>query len=153
MLATDALASDEGFRAMVLLTFEHLFGMRSLFVRFVQTVMMVVEACHVNICAAVTLLQRDGFLDRVDAVYTSIESQTSLGSLHAHSQLFVQCLHQHTSLHNVLNMLRSACKFVVREYVAYKTHVCRQVSHGNGEVLEYQKSKKRRGLTTNLQHV
>ena len=136
MLATDALASDEGFRAMVLLTFEHLFGMRSLFVRFVQTVMMVVEACHVNICAAVTLLQRDGFLDRVDAVYTSIESQTSLGSLHAHSQLFVQCLHQRTRLHDNSNMLRSDCKNIVSDYLDYKKHVCRQVHSGKGVSLE-----------------
>ena len=36
-----------------------------------------------------------GVLGRVDAVDTSIEAQTSTGSLHAHSQVFVQRLHQH----------------------------------------------------------
>ena len=39
-----------------------------------------------------------GILGRVDAVYMSIEAQTSTGSLHAHSQVVVQCLHQHTCL-------------------------------------------------------
>ena len=37
-----------------------------------------------------------GILGRVDAVYTYIEAQESTGSLHAHSQVVVQCLHQHT---------------------------------------------------------
>ena len=47
-----------------------------------------------------------GILGRVDAVYTSIEAQQSTGSLHAHSQVFVLCFHQHTSLSDILQELR-----------------------------------------------
>ena len=43
-----------------------------------------------------------GILRRVDAVYTSIEARKSTGSLHAHSQYIVQCLHQHPSLSDML---------------------------------------------------
>ena len=39
-----------------------------------------------------------GILGRVDAVSAPVEAQTSAGSLHSHSQVFVQCLHQHTYL-------------------------------------------------------
>ena len=43
-----------------------------------------------------------GILGRVDAVYTSIEPQQPTGSLHAHSQVVVQCVHQHDCLSEIL---------------------------------------------------
>ena len=60
----------------------------------------------------------------MDAGFTSIEAQKSKGSLHAHSQLFVQCLHQHTPLVDVLRVLRKDRGDLVRKYLVYKAHAC-----------------------------
>lgn len=68
-----------------------------------------------------------GIFGRVDAVYTSIEAQKSTGSLHAHSQVFVQCLHQHTNLYQIMEKIREKPDGIVQEYLRYKEHVCRQV--------------------------
>lgn len=68
-----------------------------------------------------------GIFGRVDAVYTSIEAQKSTGSLHAHSQVFVQCLHQRTNIYQILQQLREKTDSIVREYLRYKEHVSRQV--------------------------
>ena len=62
----------------------------------------------------------------MDAWLTSIEAQKSKGSLHAHSQLFVQCLHQHTPLADVLRVFRQNRGDLVRKYLVYKAHVCRE---------------------------
>ena len=43
-----------------------------------------------------------GAFGRADAVFISIEAQKSSGCLHAHCQLFVQCMHQHTLMHHIL---------------------------------------------------
>jgi len=67
-----------------------------------------------------------GSLGRLDAGYTSIEAQKSKGSLHAHSQLFVQCLHQHTPLIEVLSQIKGSKGDVVSKYLQYKAHVCKQ---------------------------
>ena len=53
--------------------------------------------------------------------------QKSRGSLHARSQLFIECLHQHTPLIEVLRSLRSGGNDLVRRYLMYKEHVSRQV--------------------------
>ena len=62
----------------------------------------------------------------MDAAFTSIEAQKSKGSLHAHSQLFVQCMHQHTPLVEVLRALRAKGGNLVQKYLVYKAHVCRE---------------------------
>ena len=48
-----------------------------------------------------------GIFVRIDAILTSIEAQQSTGSLHAHSQLFIQCLHQHNSLDDIIAILQN----------------------------------------------
>ena len=93
-LATDALASVDGFRIMVHLTCSHLFGM------------IRCQNCPDCNCSAEPCQDmfgsnakaEGGISGRIDAVYTSIEAQRSTGRLHAHSQVVVQCLHKHTSL-------------------------------------------------------
>eukprot|EP00959_Pyramimonas_sp_CCMP1952_P333029 6973593-Pyramimonas_sp.AAC.1 len=47
-----------------------------------------------------------GAFGRVDAYYASIEAQKSTGSLRAHCQVFIQCLHQHTPLEEVFEIVR-----------------------------------------------
>ena len=56
-----------------------------------------------------------------------MEAQKSTGSLHAHSQVFVQCLHQHTSIYQIMQELKEKPDAIVKEYLKYKEHVCRQV--------------------------
>ena len=66
-------------------------------------------------------------LGRVDSIYGSIEAQKSAGSLHLHMQVFVQCLHQHTPLHTLLEKIRSTLPHLFNDYAKYKAHVCRQI--------------------------
>ena len=124
LIAKDSLASVEGFRVMVMLAYEHLFGMR------------VCPNCpHCNHdehdnpcqdCFGSNATPEGGVFGRIDAGYTSFEAQKSTGSLHAHSQLFVQCLHQHEPLSEVLKQLTVKPELAER-YLKYKEHVCRQV--------------------------
>ena len=124
ILARDALASVDGFRVACSVTYEYLWGMR------------VCAFCpDCNNGAASTPCQdifgsnatpEGGSLGRLDAGYTSIEAQKSKGSLHAHSQLFVQCLHQHTPLIEVLRQIKGSGGDVVSKYLQYKAHVCKQ---------------------------
>ena len=121
IIATDSLASVDGFRVMIQLTFQHLFGIN------------VCQHCpRCNVDESNTPCQdmfgssataEGGFFGRVDAVYTSIEAQKSTGSLHAHSQVFVQCLHQHTSIYDILDTLREKPHNISKEYLRYKEHV------------------------------
>ena len=109
---------------MVLLAYEHLFGMR------------VCPNCpHCNHGEKFRPCQdlfgsnakaEGGVFGRIDAGYTSFEAQKSTGSLHAHSQLFVQCLHQHEPLSEVLVALAEK-PGLVEKYLKFKEHVCRQV--------------------------
>ena len=65
-----------------------------------------------------------GVFGRVDAFFGSIENQKG-GALHLHGQLFAQCLHQHTPLHDVLHKIRTTKADIVKEYLAYANHVSR----------------------------
>ena len=105
ILSRDALASVDGFRVVVSVSYEHLFGMR---------VWAFCPDCNgdagvpcQDLFGSSSSTAEGGIFGRCDAGYTSIEAQKSKGSLHAHSQLFVQCLHQHTPLADVLRRLRA----------------------------------------------
>ena len=76
-----------------------------------------------------------GMFGRGDAVYTSIEAQESTASLHAHSQVFVQCLHQHTSVWENVHNLRTKAGDIVKSSLDYKTNVSRQAYNSNREYL------------------
>jgi hypothetical protein len=117
MISRDALACVDGFRTIVQLFMEYFLGMR----------------CCIDCpnCACADLFGSNarpegGFLGRVDSVYGSIEAQKSAGSLHVHFQVFVQCLHQHTPLHTLLQDFRSTLPDLFNDYAKYKAHVCRQ---------------------------
>ena len=102
ILATDALASVEGFRVMVQLTLQHLFGV----------------TCSHGATPCQDLFgsrarAEGGIFGRVDAVFTSIEAQNTTGSLHAHSQVFTQCLHQRTPLWEIVKQLRKSTGLIV----------------------------------------
>ena len=79
---------------MVHLPFSHLFGMMRC--QNCLECSPSSEPCQDMFGSSAT--SEGGMLGRVDAVYTPIEAQQSTGSLHAHSQVVFQCLHQHTRL-------------------------------------------------------
>ncbi len=128
LLASDPLASVDGFRAIVLFTFKFVFGMR---------------VCHR--CPDCNLGTGDdgiwgcqdffgsnaapegGIFGSSDAVYASIEAQKSSGALHAHCQLFLQCLHQHNPLQHLMALIQKKKPWLVGDYLKYKEHVARQV--------------------------
>ena len=125
ILARDSLASVDGFHMLVLAAYEYLFGMR---------VCPFCPHCnnssHGRPCQDLfgsNALAEGGIFGRIDAGYTSIEAQKSTGSLHAHSQLFVQCLHQHTPLAEIMLYLKQTKDHLVKDYLVYKERVCRQV--------------------------
>ena len=124
MLAKDPLAAVDGFRVLVMLTYKELFGLR------------MCPCCpHCNGAHGVpcqnlfgsSSTAEGGIFGRVGAVYTSIEALKSTGALHAHSQLFVECLHQHTPLVDVMQRITGTGATVVQRYLRYKSHVSRQV--------------------------
>ena len=128
ILARDGLASVEGIKLSILLTYEHLLGMR---------VCVQCPNCTDTKASVETWPCQDLFgnnatpegriFGRVDGAFTSIEAQKSVGSLHAHSQVHVECIHQHTPLHELVPMLVGRHAKVLAEYLKYKEHVCRQV--------------------------
>jgi len=68
-----------------------------------------------------------GIFGRIDAGFTSVEAQKSTGSLHAHSLLWLQCLHQHTPLAEIFVNTSHATKELLDKYLKHKEHVSRQV--------------------------
>jgi len=140
LIAKDSLASVEGFRVMVLLAYKHLFGMR------------VCPNCpHCNHddsadpcqdCFGSNAKSEGGIFGRDDAGYTSFEAQKSTGALHAHSQLFVQCLHQHEPLSQVLTQLTEKPELVER-YMQYKAHVSRQMFAEDGSLKSWEEGRRK----------
>ena len=118
ILSRDVLASVDGFHVIVALVLEHLFG-----VNFCSK-------CPNCTCADLfgsNAKCEGGVLGRVDGVYGSIEAQKSAGSLRVHFQIFVQCLHQHTPLQEILEKYDHNLQELLAEYKDYKEHVCRQI--------------------------
>lgn len=142
LIAKDSLASVDGFKMMVLLAYEHLFGMR------------VCPNCpHCNHdeqqkqqpcqdCFGSNATAEGGVFGRIDAGCTSFEAQKSTGALHAHSQLFVQCLHQHEPLSQVLKRLTEKPE-LIQGYMKYKEHVSRQMFYSEAHVQSWEGGRRR----------
>ena len=132
-LAKDPLASVDGFRMLVLLAYRYLFGMN------------VCPRCpdcnngknaNTSPCQDVfgsSATEVGGIFGRGDAGFTSIEAQKSTGSLHAHSQIFIQCMHQHNPLHKIFRILRENCGNIMEDYLRYHAHVQRQTYAGTSD--------------------
>ena len=122
----DPLASVDGFRLLCSLACEYLFGMR---------VCAFCPDCNNGDNEGVVPCQdlfgsnatpEGGVFGRADGGITSIEAQKSTGSLHAHSQLHVQCIHQHKPLREIFTEITGGNRSLVEKYLLYKSHVCRQ---------------------------
>ena len=133
ILAADALASVEGFRVMVQLTMQYLFGCN--FCPYCPDCATRGDPCQDLFGSSAK--PEGGIFGRVDVVFISIEAQKSTGSLHAHCQVFVQCLHQHTPLWEIIHKLKSERgSAIVDGYLKYKAHVCRQVYASDRDVVD-----------------
>ena len=86
ILAGDALASVDGFRIMVLLTFEHVFGLRCC----ENCPQCNFAGCPCQDSFGSNATAEGGLVGRIDAVFSAIQAQKSTGSLHAHSQFVIQ---------------------------------------------------------------
>eukprot|EP00959_Pyramimonas_sp_CCMP1952_P281746 5889036-Pyramimonas_sp.AAC.1 len=104
ILARDPMASVDGFHILVDATLRQLFGLR--------TCPNCPRCNHAEggfPCQGLfgsNAMPGGGAFGRVDAYYVSIEAQKSTGSLHAHCQVFAQCLHQHAPLEEVFEIVR-----------------------------------------------
>jgi len=67
-----------------------------------------------------------GVFGRVDAVYGSLECQKS-GAYHVHFQVFIQCVHQFTTLPELQRWGRKPLLELLRKYSTYSAHVTRKV--------------------------
>ena len=128
-LARDPLASVDGFKLLVQLVLTHLFGLH-----------MCQQCpdcnrhgtfrtpCTSSTGSNATLV--GGVFGRMDAAYITIEAQKSTGSLHAHGQCFVQCLHQHTPLQEIFSLAEDRLRSLREEYLEYVSHVTHSVYEG-----------------------
>jgi len=118
MVSRDALASVDGFRTIMHLFFEHVLGIRFC---------IDCPNCTCSDLFGSNAVPEGGAVGRVDGIYGSIEAQKSAGSLHLHVQVFVQCLHQHTPLQEMLKKYRNRLRQLKEEYGLYLEHVRREV--------------------------
>ena len=119
VLARDPLASVDGFQTLALLLLKHIFGLHMC--PQCPECATTWHPCIDTAGSSATVV--GGVFGRVDAAYISIEAQKSTGSLHAHCQVFVQCLHQHTPLAEIFQLVESRLDFLREAYLQYNTHV------------------------------
>jgi hypothetical protein len=125
ILARDGFASVDGFRTGILLVCEFIWGLR--------VCPMCPDCNHGDAdhgCQDLfgsNAFAEGGILGRGDGVYISIEAQESAGSLHGHSQLHVECVHQNKHLSEVIAAIAGGTARMVGEYLKYKRHVPRQI--------------------------
>ena len=125
-------ASVDGFRVLVLLVMEHLFGLRVC--RQCPDCNLASSPytpCQDQRGSSATLV--GGVFGRMDAAYVTIEAQKSTGSLHAHCQCFVQCLHQHTALDEIFQLGAKKLEELRTSYLTYSGHVMHGVYEGHSE--------------------
>ena len=128
-LARDPLASVDGLKLLVQLVLTYLFGLH-----------MCEQCpdcnrqgtfrtpCTSSTGSNATLV--GGVFGRMDAAYITIEAQKSTGSLHAHGQCFVQCLHQHTPLQEIFSLAETRLQSLREDYLEYVSHVTHSVYEG-----------------------
>ena len=122
VLARDPLAAVDGFRVLTHLMLKHLFGVRVCPYCPDCNCFSGLEPCQD--LGGSNAEVNGGIFGRVDAVYISLEAQKSSGAEHGHMQVFVQCLHQHTSLEEIFRLSHAKLAALRAEYEAYNAHVC-----------------------------
>ena len=126
VLARDPLASVDGFHALALLLLKYIFGLHMC--PQCPNCATTWHPCTDTAGSNATVV--GGVFGRVDAAYISIEAQKSTGSLHAHCQVFVQCLHQHTPLAEIFQLVESRLDALRAAYLRYNAHVVHMTYSG-----------------------
>ncbi len=129
VLARDPLASVDGFHTLALLLLKYIFGLHMC--PQCPNCATTWHPCIDTSGSNATVV--GGVFGRVDAAYISIEAQKSTGSLHAHCQLFVQCLHQHTPLAEIFQQVESRLEQLRAAYLQYSAHVVHMTYSGQTE--------------------
>ena len=129
VLARDPLASVDGFHTLALLLLKYIFGLHMC--PHCPNCATTWQPCTDTAGSNATVV--GGVFGRVDAAYISIEAQKSTGSLHAHCQVFVQCLHQHTPLTEIFQLVESRLDSLRSAYLQYNTHVVHMTYAGQTE--------------------
>ena len=57
----------------------------------------------------------------------TLDDSVSRKLFNGRSQVHVQCIHQHTPLREIFNVIAQGNKALVDKYLSYKSHVCREV--------------------------
>ena len=122
VLARDPLAAVDGFRVLTHLMLKHLFGVRVCPYCPDCNRFSGLEPCQD--LGGSNAEANGGIFGRVDAVYISLEAQKSSGAEHGHMQVFVQCLHQHTSLEEIFRLSHAKLAALRAEYETYNAQVC-----------------------------
>ena len=126
IVARDGLASVDGFRIAVLVVCQCIFGIR---------ICKDCPGCNHRGASGVFACQdlfgnnayaEGGSSGRGDGIYISIEAQKSAGSLHGHAQVHIECLHQHSTIREVMEEVSRGGPILIKEYLRYKSHVCRE---------------------------
>ena len=140
ILARDPLAAADGFRVICEVVLETLFG-----VRFCPDCPTCNRNDSPSPCQDLfgsSATPEGGIFGRADAFIGSIECQKA-GSLHMHGHLFVQCLHQHSAMQHIFDMIRSeGGEEIVHGLLKYKAHVCDE-SYADLEDWEPERRKER----------
>ena len=123
ILARDPLATVDGFHVLFAAVMQHLFGLK-VCLRCPECNQSG-RPCQDEHGSNASL--SGGIFGRIDAAYIAIEYQKSSASPHGHGQLFVQCLHQHSSLWDIFRLHADALEQLRTEYLDYASHVNRCV--------------------------
>ena len=129
ILARDPLASVDGFRTLLQLLLQHVFGLN--FCAKCPDCEHLGTPCMDEAGSNANLM--GGVFGRMEAVYVTIEAQKSTGSLHGHMQCFVQCLHQHTPLTEIFALPMEKLRALRRDYCRYNAHVAHSIYSGQTE--------------------
>lgn len=124
LLARDPLACVDGFRVTILLALRHLFGVRVCPFCPECNRQAKLRPCKDVFGSSATSI--GGCFGRMDDIDIALEAQKSSGSLHAHGQGFLQCLHQHQPLNVLFDVLQTGGRHLVQDYLKFKAHVSRE---------------------------
>ena len=124
ILSRDGLSNVDGFRIWIVLVCECIFGMCVC----IQCPGCSCTGAHSDPCQDLfgsSSYSDGGSSGRGDDIYIPIEAQKSPGSLHSHGQVHLECLHQHTPLIEVMQLVAQRSD-IVPACLRYKQHVCRE---------------------------
>jgi hypothetical protein len=127
LLAKDPLASVYGFHILVRITLRALFGVRICSDCPDCNTSTARPGCCDELGNVAT--PEGGILGLIEAYHGSIESQGATGSLHAHMNLFLNRMHQHTKMIDIAKAIQEQGDALVQQFERFTNHVCKATYH------------------------